>query len=130
MPKARFNHTDDVITENDMNSKFASASADFKAALPRGFYLIIHVIILAALGLTLYSHWGHDAAMHGRADVVLVGLVAVQVLLYLVFFRPAHAHPLAGLALVSEAFAEAPLTTHMVGVHRRERGHRARGVPH
>jgi signal transduction histidine kinase len=69
-----------------MNSKFASASADLKAAIPRGFYLIVHVIILTALGLTLYSHWGHDSAMHGRADAVLVGLVAVQVLLYLFFF--------------------------------------------
>ena len=69
-----------------MNSKFTSASADLKAAFPRGLYLIVHVIILVALGLTLYSHWDHDSAMHGRADAVLVGLVAVQVLLYLFFF--------------------------------------------
>jgi signal transduction histidine kinase len=84
--QARFNHTDAVITENDMNSKFASASVDIKLALPRGLYLIIHVILFTALGLTLYTHWGHDSAMHGKADVVLVGLVAIQVLFILVFF--------------------------------------------
>jgi signal transduction histidine kinase len=69
-----------------MNSKFATASVDIKAGLPRGFYVIVHTIILAVLGLTLYSHWGHEKAMHGRADVVLVGLVAIQVLLYVFFF--------------------------------------------
>jgi len=44
---------------------------DIKAGLPRGFYVIVHTIILAVLGLTLYSHWGHEKAMHGRADVGL-----------------------------------------------------------
>jgi len=88
--QVRFNHTDGVITENDMNSKSISSSADFRAPLPgsqyRGFYMFIHVLILVALGLTLYSHWGHDSAMHGRADVVLIGLVVIQVLLLLFFF--------------------------------------------
>ena len=88
--QARLNHTDDVITENDMNSKTSSSSADFRAPLPgsqyRGFYMFVHVLILVALGLTLYSHWGHDTAMHGWADAALVGLVAIQILLYLFFF--------------------------------------------
>ncbi len=69
-----------------MKSKFATASVDIKAGLPRGFYVIVHTIILAVLGLTLYSHWGHEKAMHGRADVVLVGLVAIQISLILFFF--------------------------------------------
>jgi len=69
-----------------MNSKFASAAVDIKVGLPRGFYLIIHAILFTALGLTLYSHWGHDSAMHGKADVALVGLVTIQVLLFLFFF--------------------------------------------
>ena len=73
-----------------MNSKSASASADFRAPLPggqyRGFYLFIHVIIFVALTLTLYSHWGHATGMHGWADAALVGLVVIQVLLYLFFF--------------------------------------------
>jgi signal transduction histidine kinase len=43
-------------------------------------------MIFVALGLTLYTHWGHDTAMHGWADPVLVGLVVIQVLLYLFFF--------------------------------------------
>ncbi|MGA2787191.1 MAG: sensor histidine kinase [Verrucomicrobiota bacterium] len=69
-----------------MNSKFVPSTAEFRAALPRGFYWPVHLIILTALGLTLYSHGKDDTAMHGRADAVLVGLVAVQVLLYLFFF--------------------------------------------
>jgi len=69
-----------------MKSKSATASLDIKAGLPRGFYVIVHTIILAVLGLTLYSHWGHEKAMHGRADTVLVGLVAIQVLFYVFFF--------------------------------------------
>jgi signal transduction histidine kinase len=69
-----------------MNSKPSSASADFKAALPRGFYLFAHVMILGALGLILYEHWDHEKAMHGQADVLLIGLIVVQVLLYLFFF--------------------------------------------
>ena len=69
-----------------MNSKSVPSTAEFRAALPRGFYWPVHLIILTALGLTLYSHGKDDTAMHGRADAVLVGLVAVQVLLYLFFF--------------------------------------------
>jgi signal transduction histidine kinase len=86
---ARFNHTDGVIIENDMNSKSASSPADFRAALPggqyRGLYLLAYVIILLALGLTLYSHWGHATGMHGWADAALIGLVVIQALLYLFF---------------------------------------------
>jgi len=73
-----------------MNSRPSSSSADFRGPLPgsqyRGFYLFVHVMILVALGLTLYTHWGHDTAMHGWADAVLVGLVVIQVLLYAFFF--------------------------------------------
>jgi len=69
-----------------MDSTLTPGSAGFKTAFPRGFYLLVHVIILTALGLTVYAHWRHDKAMHGPADIVLVGLVAVQVLLYLFFF--------------------------------------------
>ncbi|MGA2179230.1 MAG: sensor histidine kinase [Verrucomicrobiota bacterium] len=72
-----------------MNSKSASSSADFRAPLPgsqyRGFYLFAYVIILLALGLTLYSHWGHITGMHGWADAALIGLVVIQALLYLFF---------------------------------------------
>lgn len=72
-----------------MNSKSASSSADFRAALPggqfRGLYLLAYVIILLALGLTLYSHRGHAAGMHGWADAALIGLVVIQALLYLLF---------------------------------------------
>jgi len=46
----------------------------------------MHVLILVALGLTLYTHWGHDKAMHGWADAALIGLVVIQVLLLLFFF--------------------------------------------
>ena len=69
-----------------MNSKLASTSGEIKPSLPRGFYLIIHVLLLMLLALMLYSHGGHDSAMHGWADAVLVGLVVVQVLLYVFFF--------------------------------------------
>ena len=73
-----------------MNSKSPSSSADFRAPLPgsqyQGFYMFVHVLILVALGLTLYSHWGHDSAMHGWADPALIGLVVIQVLLLLFFF--------------------------------------------
>jgi len=68
-----------------MNSKSASASGEIKPSLPRGLYLIIHMLLLTLLALMLYSHGGHDSAMHGWADPVLVGLVVVQVLLYLFF---------------------------------------------
>jgi signal transduction histidine kinase len=68
-----------------MNSQSSSASGEFRPSLPRGFYLIIHVLLLGLLALMLYSHWGHDTAMHGWADAALVGLVVVQVLLYLFF---------------------------------------------
>jgi signal transduction histidine kinase len=37
------------------------------------------------MGLTLYTHWGHDEAMHGWADTALIGLVGIQVLFYLFF---------------------------------------------
>ena len=88
--QARFNHTDNVITENDMNSMPSSSSADFRAPLPgsqyRGFYPLMHVLIFVALGLTLYAHWGHVTAMHGWADGALIGLVVIQVLLLLFFF--------------------------------------------
>ncbi len=73
-----------------MNSIPSSSSADFREPLPgglyRGFYLLMHVLLLVALGLTLYVHWGHESAMHGWADAVLIGLVAIQVLLLLFFF--------------------------------------------
>jgi len=85
----RFNHTLAVTTENHVSSKPTSSSADFRAPLPgseyRGLYLLVHVMILVALGLTLYTHWGHDTALHGWADTALVGLVVMQVLLYLFF---------------------------------------------
>ena len=72
-----------------MNSKSASSPADFRAALPggqyRGLYLLAYVIILLALGLTLYSHWGHAKGMHGWADAALIGLVVIQALLYSFF---------------------------------------------
>jgi signal transduction histidine kinase len=73
-----------------MNSQSASTSTDFRAALPgsqyQKLYLLAHAMIFVALGLTLYTHWGHDTAMHGWADTALVGLVVIQVLLYLFFF--------------------------------------------
>jgi hypothetical protein len=39
-----------------------------KASQYRRLYLLVHAMILVALGLTLYTHWGHDTAMHGWAD--------------------------------------------------------------
>lgn len=72
--------------EQDMKSSTTSGAGSLTPGLPRGLSLIIHVIMLVALGLTLHSHREHDSAMHGRADAVLTGLVAAQVLLYLLFF--------------------------------------------
>ena len=69
-----------------MKSSTTSGAGSLTPGLPRGLSLIIHVIMLVALGLTLHSHREHDSAMHGRADAVLTGLVAAQVLLYLLFF--------------------------------------------
>jgi signal transduction histidine kinase len=71
----------------DLKSTMAagSGSAEWRGGLPRGFLLVLHLIILGALGLTLYSHW-EDAARPGPADDVLAGLVAAQILLYLCFF--------------------------------------------
>jgi len=71
---------------HDLTSNSTPVSATLKVGLPRSLYLILHVIILAALGLTLSAHLKQDWAWHGRADAILVVLVAAQVLCYLFFF--------------------------------------------
>jgi signal transduction histidine kinase len=71
-----------------MNSKSAS-TGDFKAPLParqfQGFLLFFHVAFLGILGLTLFTHL-HRAKELGWPAFTLVGLVLLQVLLYLCFF--------------------------------------------
>ncbi len=72
-----------------MNTKSAS-TGDFKAPLParqfRGFLLFFHIVILGMLALTLVAHLRHVTGVLGASDFTLIGLVALQSLLYLVFF--------------------------------------------
>jgi signal transduction histidine kinase len=71
-----------------MNSK-SSAAGDFKAPLPtrqfQGFLLFFHIVIVAAMGLTLFAHL-HRTKELSRPDFILAGLVPLQILLYLCFF--------------------------------------------
>jgi signal transduction histidine kinase len=70
---------------HDLKSKSAPGSATLKVGLPWSYYLILHLIVLAALGLTLYAYQKQDGAGHGPADAILVVMVAAQVLCYLIF---------------------------------------------
>jgi signal transduction histidine kinase len=66
-----------------------NATADGKLPLPggqfRGFLLFFHIVFLGMVGFTLYAHLRHvgNRQEHGG---VLIGLVALQTLLYLCFF--------------------------------------------
>ena len=80
-----------------MNTKSAS-TGDFKAPLPArqfwGFLLFFHSVFLGMLALTLVAHLRHVTGALGASDFALIGLVALQSLLYLVFFAlPSLAEP-------------------------------------
>lgn len=72
-----------------MNTKSAS-TGDFKAPLPArqfwGFLLFFHSVFLGMLALTLAAHLRHVTGALGASDFTLIVLVALQSLLYLVFF--------------------------------------------
>ena len=73
-----------------MNASSPASSANIRIPFPvdhyRGIYLCTSLLLFVAMGMMLYLHQGHDSAMHGTADVVLVILVVIQALLYLFFF--------------------------------------------
>jgi signal transduction histidine kinase len=73
-----------------MISNSASSSADLTAPLParqfRGFLLFFHLVFLGMLIVTLYAHLHRARGAWGRDDITLVGLVTVQILLYLFCF--------------------------------------------
>ena len=51
-----------------------------------GFLLFFHIVYLAMLALTCYSHLRRVTGTLGTSDFILIGLVVIQSLLYLVFF--------------------------------------------
>jgi len=72
-----------------MNSQ-RGLTTDLHTPLPtrqfRAFLLFFHTVFLGALVLTYYMHWRHLKGAPGWDEALLGGLVAIQILLYLLFF--------------------------------------------
>lgn len=63
---------------------------DLDSPLPtrqfRAFLLFFHTLILSGIGFTLYAHWNRSPGPPQQQTLILTGLVALHLVLYIAFF--------------------------------------------